>query len=120
MPDPRAHPGWRTLRLQLALPADLHVAVLTRAHRAGLAVTDFCALACVPELEQAAVRSGGSGTLVRATFTALGTDLRAELVLTQELYLSLLGNTQGLTVEQVCRETCRAALAHATGRRVPP
>ena len=120
MPDTPAHPRWRTLRIQLALPADLYAAVLTRAHRAGLAVTDFCALACVPELEQAAVRSGGSGTVVRATFTARGTDLRAELVLMQELYLSLLGNTQGLTVEQVCRETCRAALAHATGRRVPP
>ena len=120
MRDTRAHPGWRTLRIQLALPADLYAAVLTSAHRAGFTVTDFCALACVPELEQAAVRTGGSGTVVRATFTALGTDLRAELVLTQELYLSLLGNTQGLTVEQVCRETCRAALAHATGRSIPP
>ncbi len=69
---------------------------------------------------QAAVRAGGSGKVVRATFTALGTDLRVELVLTQELYLTLLGNPQGQTVEQVCREACRAALAHATGRSVPP
>ena len=120
MPDPHAHPGWRTLRIQLALPADLHLAVLTSAQRAGLAVTDFCALACVPELEQAAVRTGGSGEVVRATFTALGTDLRVELVLTQELYLTVLGNPQGQTVEQVWREACRAALARATGRRVPP
>jgi hypothetical protein len=43
---------------------------------------------------------------VRATFTTPGTDLRAELVLTQELYLTVLGNPQGQTVEQVCRDAC--------------
>jgi hypothetical protein len=120
MPDTRSHPTWRTLRLQLALPRDLYEAVLTTAHRAGPAPTDFCAVACVPALEQTGVRLGGNGKVIRARFAVLGTDLGAELVLTQELYLTLLGNRQGQTVEQVCREACRTALARATGRRIPP
>ena len=120
MRNAHAHPTSRTIRINLSLSPDLYDAVLTSAPRAGLALTDFCALACRPELEQTGVRYGGSGQVVRATFVALGTDLRAELVLTQELYLTLLGTPQGLTVEQVCREVCRAALAQATGHSLTP
>jgi hypothetical protein len=112
--------GERTISIYLSLRRDLYDAVLTRAQRAGLSANDFCYFTCIPELEQTGVRHGGSGKVVRATFAALGNDFRAELVLTQDLYLTLLGIPQGLTVEHVCREACREALARATGLSVNP
>jgi hypothetical protein len=46
--------------------------VYPQAQRTGLAPTDFCAWACVPDLEETAVRFGGSGKVVRASNLSRG------------------------------------------------
>ncbi len=112
--------GERTISIYLHLRRELYDAVLRGAHQVGGSVNDFCYAACVPEIEKTGVLRGASGKVLRANFDDPGNDIRAELVLSQDLYIAFLGTPQGMTVEQICREACREALARATGLSILP